>query len=713
MKMIAFELNKTVFKNKGVLLILLAVVIKLITLGTEDHAINSFTYENRAQYVPMVNAYAGKITEANSASIEAKFQAINEVEINITTLRQGYKRGETSETEYLNLSRALEVLKDHKDLFLTFYSQYLYVQEKPEERYLLYDDGWNALLSKERFDWGFVLLTIVLSASVFCREYETDMRTILIATKKGDTRLIAAKFVSILTTVVICSLIASLVEYLFFSLKFGLPHGDYPLKSLYYFKDSAFQLTLRQTFLLISAYRMFGLLMLSVLTMFISVWTQKTIVTLSASLMTVVLPYALPVKDSVKYLLPSPLGFILAQGFFRGTQMAEYTQTDEAVFNTISQSLQIRLVIGWLVLAGIMLFVIFRKFLSAAPILHFPKKWLAATLVLLFLICVMVCPSASVSRPKLDRVYNMIEEYHATVVGDELVTLEPNFRMENLQTHEIEAVIRDPFTDDETINQTVQSVFNHDGKLDYFVKTEDEIKLVELDLDTYKTSILYRETIPKDPALIIDKNSAPMYAEDYFTFFIDGSDLYLASNMKLRRINLDTGKDETIIKNLYPMRISYDGENIYYVTTMFEVMVYNVGTGEYKTIPDIRASVIYLRENKIYYRNEDENGTVYVYDIETGQNKLVIPESATNFVCDDDYLYYINQNDQGYLYRTDLQSDSSVLVAPFFGYNIQIIDDYPFVYYRAYGADLSTVQTYRIDKETLSYEKIEEYQKYE
>src|SRR5450759_2150261 len=166
-------------------------------------------------------------------------------------IRDRYNIVEIAEAEYITQSRALEKLVNVKDLFLTFYSQYTYAQEKPEERYLLYDDGWNGLLAQERFDWGFVLLTIVLSASVFGREYESDMRSILIATKKGDTRLIAAKFVSIFATVVICSLIASLVEYLFFSLKFGLPHSDYPLQSLYYFKDSAFHLTLQQTYLYI------------------------------------------------------------------------------------------------------------------------------------------------------------------------------------------------------------------------------------------------------------------------------------------------------------------------------------------------------------------------------------------------------------------------------------------------------------------------------
>lgn len=118
-----------------------------------------------------------------------------------------------------------------------------------------------------------------------------------------------------------------------------------------------------------------------------------------------------------------------------------------------------------------------------------------------------------------------------------------------------------------------------------------------------------------------------------------------------------------------------------------------------------------MRERKIYYRNIDKGGTIYVYDTETGQDKPLLAVRSTYFVCDDDYIYYVNDDDRGYLYRASLRTGVSELIVPqsLLIYNIQLLDGYPFVYFRCESSDFST-ETYRIDKQTLFYEKIEEYQ---
>lgn len=709
MKMLFFELDKTVIKNKNILLIMLVMLIKLITLDTEVYAINPFTYENRAQFLPIVNTYSGKVTQEVSAAIEKQYTAVTQAQVNMTALRQKYNRGEIAQTEYITQSTELEKLVNEEDLFLTFYSQYTYVQEKPDERYLLYDDGWNALLAQERFDWGFVLLTIVLAASVFGREYETDMRTIVIATKKGDGRLIAAKLVSIFATVILCSLLASLVEYLFFSLKFGLPHGDYPLQSLFYFKDSAFHLSLLQTYICISAYRMLGLLMLATVTMLISVLSKKTILTLSASLMYVILPYAIPVGTSTRYLLPSPIGFILAQGFFRGTQMGENYQANEVLFNSISQSTQIWLVVGWLILFGVMLYMIARKFLPIRRFSHFTIKVVTVLFSLVFITTVSACSLSSTSSQLLVRSYNMTADWNFTVVGKEVFTLYPTFLMENIQTHEIAGVIRDPFSDEDTINKTVSAIFNRNGKLDYLVKTDDELQVVELDISTYKTSILYEEHSPKNPALINSDLEAHQWSEGKagIFFFIDGNNIYISSGTNLRRVNAGTKSDETILKNIYPGHVAFNGKKIYYITTAYEINIYDIASGENEPISDIRTDFFYLRGSKIYYRNLDKDGMIYMYNAATQQNELVTKNHTDNFACDDEYIYYHNQDDQNYLYRTNLQTGFSELMAPIAnGYEIQVMDGYPYLYDYIYGADLSS-ETYRLDKQTLKYEMID------
>lgn len=708
MKMFLFELDKTVVKNRGIFLIVLAVILKLVILSMEEHAINPFTHENLGQYLPIVNAYSGKVTQDASKEIEKHYTAVTQSQVALTALRQKYNHGEISEDNYYSEARVLEKLVNEKELFLTFYSQYVYAREKPEERYLLYDDGWNALLAYERLDWGFVLLTILLSASVFGREYESDMRNVLITTQKGNTRLIAAKFWSIFSVVILCSLFSSIVEYLFFVLTFGLPHGDFPLQSLRYFQDSFFKLTLHQTFVGIAVYRMIGLCILAVLVMLVSVCIQRTIVALSVGFMSVILPYALPVSSSIRYLLPSPLGFILAQGFFRGTQKGEFYQANEILFRSISPDLQIWLVVGWLVITGIMMLVIVQKFLPIQTSLPFKRKWLGYPLILIILALLGGCSSPIVNSGTKDRVFNLTDESRFTVIGNEIISLFPTFLMENMETHEINRIIRDPFADDATVDQAVASIFNREGKLYYLVTTVNENEVIELDPSTFQTSTLYHEKNLKNPALINSDLEVHQRGPGKvnIVFFVDRNDIYFLSDMRLRRVNSITGETQTLIKNIYGRNVAYDGKSIYYINTMFEIRRYDLANGQDQPLPDIRADFLHMRGGKVYYRNVDKDGTIYMYNMETEQNELVVPNRSVYFVCDDNYIYFTNQEDHSYLYRADLKTGRAEFIMPLAGYNIQIIDEYPFIYYRVEGVDFMT-DTYRINKKTLTYEKIE------
>lgn len=708
MKLIVYETDKMFIKNKGLLLLFLAVIFKLVTLGTENQALNAYVYENQADYLSIINRYSGKITPEVSSAIEAENIAVVDANINLTALRQKYAQGEIPQDQYIYESRLLEEMVNEKELFLIFYSQYVYANEKPEERYLLYDDGWNALLSKERLDWGFILLTIVISASVFCREYESDMRTILIATKKGGKPLITAKLTSVFITVFLCGVLAALIEYLFFKFKFSLPYGDFPLQSLYSFKDSPFHLSLHGTYLLISAYRILGLLILTVLTMFFSVLAKKTIVALSASLMTVVLPYAIPVAPGTQYLLPSPLGFLLAQGFFRGSEEASQGYFSFAIdqFNAISPTTQVWLVVGWLIVSGVMLFVIIHSFSAVKPSRNRSKSVRIMIACVSLLCCLSGCTSFTPIPWPAGRSFNMNTEHLFTRVGDEFVTLYPDFLMENLDTFTIEKVVRDPFIDDDTIASSVLSVFSRGDKLDYLINTEEELKIVELDPVSSRTSVIYLEKHQTDPVLLnkdLDVHRTTV-GKQAITFFINGEDLYLYSDSSLQKINLINGSKETIAKDIYPIRVSFDGEKLYYITNSYEIFEYTISNGENKAIADIRADALYLYNEKIYYQNIEQGGKVFVYDLAQKTNKQVISEASQSFAVENPYIYYINDEDL-FLYRADLQSGMSQLILPKHGFDIQLFEGSPFFNYRAFGDSLA-MEYYRIDKATLSYEQI-------
>ncbi len=211
---------------------------------------------------------------------------------------------------------------------------------------------------------------------------------------------------------------------------------------------------------------MLGYLLLSVITMFISVLSEKTVATLATSLMVVVLPYALPITASTKYLLPSPLGFLLAQGFFRSTQMGETYKAEEFFFKAISQTAQTVLILGWLLLAMILLSFILIKFSPATSSGRKLSKR-ANMIPLIFLICGLLlssCHFPTTAHPEqTNTVFNLLDNWDFTIVDGKIVTLYPYFLMEDMKTRIIDEVIRDPFGDLETIKTRVSSVYSKTG----------------------------------------------------------------------------------------------------------------------------------------------------------------------------------------------------------------------------------------------------------
>lgn len=713
MNLFSFELNKTIVKNNGILLIILAVLIKMVTLGLEVRNSNNVPPENRAEYLSIVNPYSGKITKTVSSKIDNDYQQVNQANENLLKLRKRYNQGEITDEEYRQTSRELEKLVNNRELFLNFYSQFVYAQEEPEERYLLYSEGWNALLGRERVDWAFVLLVVLFSASIYGREYDTNMRSLLISTKRGDKPLIHAKIFSIFMAVILLSALSSALEYAFFQVKFGLPHSNFPLQSLPYFQNSSLNLSLGQTFLAISAYRVYGLLLLTGLTMFISVLSQNMIAALTTGLMSVIIPYALPVSSSVKYLLPSPLGFILGQGFFRGTEIDDLSQTQQVLFQEISSGTQLWLILAWFLALIFMLTVISRRFGDARR----PRKGvLPVSVILLSILCFSGCTATDAIQATPD--YNMRNNSQYTLVDDKVVTLYPTFLTEDLNTHTLGAVIHDPFLDRNYIDTHIASVYSRGGKLYYATKTDLQIRITEIDFNSWESKIIYSEDMPVDPSLLNeDLEVHSMFAgKKSLPFFVYENDLYMLSmaDSELQRVHLPHGQKEVIIKNILGSGLAFNGEKIFYTSNIYKLRAYDLTTGKDESLGEMRAyNQIYVRGDLLYFSNLDKEGRVYVLDLNTWEQKEVLQIPTHNFACDDEYIYFLNSQDNDYLYRTDLKNGSPELLIPqSFGTNIQILEGTPYIYFRAAVPDDWHTETYRISKETWTYERIEAYDAY-
>lgn len=717
MSLILYEINKIVIKNKVYVLLLIAIVLRITMLAISSEEVSSLTQKEEKAYYEISQKYAGHVTDDEANYLEGYYSVINQLESYISDLREKYLSGEIDWSEYNDQMGLYDQLSRERNVFINFFRQYRYASEDPDERYIIYTTGWNGLLTVERFDWGFVLLVIVLSALVFGREYESEMRNLLISTKQGEAPLIIAKFICIICLVILLSMLSSLIEYSFFYIKFGLPHGDYPLKSLSYFQDSPFSFTLQGAYLRIFLYRTLGYLVLMVFTIFLSVRLQKTLLPMSISLLIVVLPYALPIVQSIKYILPTPLGLILAQGYFRSTEISE--ENGYVFFKAIDPMVQSLLILFWIIIFILLTLDIIRRFTSFG----FFKRHHFRNIILILITGLAMgflnsCSGENSNVETCDQVYNSDTNAKFTYVDGRIIWLKDLLYSEDLGTGDIQELIRDPFMTEEEINNQILSIYSCKNNLYYLYKTFSDLKIVQLNLNDFQEKIIYSDKKNDGPELIKSglftdegissgKQTTPFFVEDHYLYLTEQS-LMDASN-SITSINLNSGQKKLLIEN-YLGNIGFTGDQIIYIDNMYQIRMFDIVTKEDFGFQNIRASDLYVGGNKIYFRNIDEGEVIYNLDIESGLTDLVIDQAVGNFIVDGGYLYYVNPQDDWYLYRMDLFSKQIEMIVPLGnGYLLQTHPESPFIIYTITNIEnhQGRFSYIKIDKKTMQYSIIE------
>lgn len=319
MRGFAWELNKILFKRRGLLLILLFFGIKLATLAFGTANVNALIEQNRDVYLSYVQKVTGPLTAEKQRKIEADHQAITDAQAKSAAIDSDFMSGKITEGEYSAQIAQVQVILKKADGFQIFYDQYQYVLQNTDRRYFLYTNGWKALLSSDALDVVLVLLVLVLAVPVFTQEYELDMAPLLLSSARGRGRLAVQKIAAAVLLSAVASLLFSAGSYGYYAIRYGLPAGSAPLQSVPFFSGSAYNLSLFQAFLFVCAIKAAGYALFAVMVLLLGALCKRTLPALFAGLGLAVLPWLLFLSGSLKYRLPLPLGFMLANGYLRGT----------------------------------------------------------------------------------------------------------------------------------------------------------------------------------------------------------------------------------------------------------------------------------------------------------------------------------------------------------------------------------------------------------
>ncbi len=318
MKLFLYEMKKLLWGQKGVLLIVLFLVVKIVVLFNQTIPDNHFSPAQEETLKQYLQELSGELTQDKIDYILNEEQAILQASKLLTEAQTDYSEGKISVEEFYDILDEYSSVTERESAFKVLKNKYLYASGDAENRYLLYSQGWNGLISARDVDFVMLLLLVILIVPVFAKEYEGKTFQLIFPTKRGRLSLAISKISSVFFTVLIVGILFFVAEFLSFSVRYGLPDGNFPLQSLPYYSASPYNLTLFGAFVAMSAIRLLGYFVFAGIIIFLSVAFKKYLPSMFVSSAIVLIPYIL-FKDAPNvYRLPFLTGLFTAKGYLLG-----------------------------------------------------------------------------------------------------------------------------------------------------------------------------------------------------------------------------------------------------------------------------------------------------------------------------------------------------------------------------------------------------------
>lgn len=657
-----YEFKKMFFYQKGWLWVSLYFMTSLAVLFLFDTPKNPELELNVSDYHYYLDLINGPHTDETEERLKNEASHISDAQVALRKVYDDYYDGHISEQKLHDSIPELEKIIEHEQGFKVIFDQYMYVRENTDNRYYLATNGWDGLLSTEQLDFGLLLLLLLLVAPVFCAEYTGDMYALHLTLRKGTREHALVKMLLVFVVVVIISILSVMMRYQFYEMKYGLNHKGYPLQSLSYYGTSLKDLSLFSTFLWSTGLKIVGHLVFAMFIMLFSIWTKKYALTLFSSTVIILLPYYLFTLDSSKYLLPGPLGFMLATGYFRGSEYERNPITDQ--FDLIYKEVPVMTLFILLFINFLIGMIAWRLILH-----HHTNAWNTRKrrhqlqmLTIRLLLCITVISLSACDAPdKVDKEYDVFnsisrhnfenDSYRFYIDETDVENIRPVF--EDRETGEIRNLIRSPFSSLTSVENFIygNGPFVYYIKMDYdksgFYQQTNRLSLIEVDTTTFDEKVIYEQNanMARDSFLGL-RTGDKADSAGITSFFVDNENLYfVVDDNQIRRINRLTGKTDKLIQASYSSNIAYDGRYIYYLNEAYQINKYDTQTEREVTIPDIITTQFFLADHQLFYINRQDHYHIYAMDLSNSNIQKVVRKPAWSVICDDDYIYYESRAD--------------------------------------------------------------------
>lgn len=301
-----------------------------------------------------------------------------------------------------------------------------------------------------------------------------------------------------------------------------------------------------------------------------------------------------------------------------------------------------------------------------------------------------------------------------------------NTIIQNKATGKVESFIRDPFFDDKKNNSYVEQIrIDNKNNKGYYMdtsETDDEkgFSIIQFDTNTFDKKEIYRENFiwKKEIFLGLNKISdLKASKENDFSekrtsnminvgvrpkYFVDGENLYLIRKNGVFRINIKSKKQTQLIKADEIKSVSFDGENIYYIDSFYDMYKYFIKTGKSVKLTANKSSYSIIAKNKIIYTNLNDENAIYIMNKDGSDNHKIENDKARNLNYDDKYIYYSNDNDNQCLYRIKYDGSENKKMTDVPAYFVFTFKNYNKVYIWSNDMNTNKIKTFSVNKKNFA-----------
>lgn len=642
-----YEIRK-ICKQKLMMILLVLMFIVMLMQSITFQPIHRFTQSSSQEiYEEQLAIYRGKLTEGKKNQFYQEYEKVAELKTKRDDLYDIiHQSKELSDASVKELKQNLEQINSgllKMEAYQTLKDEIDYVKENPKEREVIDPIGWKSIMQDDGISYPLIICLLLINITLFTMEYENEMHSLTISTKKGKKYTFRSKCYAGLLCSFVCVLIALFLHDIPYFLHYDLSDIFAPIHSVPAFEYMSLNICCIQMLLFIQLIKVIGYLSFSVLIWIISICLKKFISVFSI-LLSMILLMDFCVSSPYLHYVPFSLSFMKATGFFRGNEQIILNKGSDGEFMIQTyvggnKMIEIFMAIIWLFAILYALYKVYRQFCN----IHKKTKFKARVMTL-FIICLLTGCSNKISikdTTKMD-VNNTFLPYQ-----DGVLFIDRNkMKYINLKNKEVEEFIKD--ISPQVFEGQKEKMIVQENSICY-MNQQNSSSSQGYDVDCYdinkhKVDTIYTSRKDYQSEMLfglikqyhVGLEDAPSLTDMKGIFIYHDHLYYFDEEKHLMNVDINDTKNINVVLSDYSSNGILDGNDFYYISTTLDLKKYDLSKRKSKTISKDFVSQVSQYDDILYFNTLNKKG---VFAYQNGKQDHIINDNVHILTVNDSYIY--------------------------------------------------------------------------